>query len=109
MFVVPLRIGSGTRLKIFEAMAMQRPVVSTTIGAEGLPIEDEHNLLLGDSPAEFASAVISLLGDSVRKQSLASAGCELVRQNFSWSTVGARLHEVCVRLCRPEQVKVRQA
>ena len=80
---------------------------TATIGAEGLPIEDEHNLLLGDSPAEFASAVISLLETSVRKQSMAIAGCELVRQHFSWSTVGARLHEVCVRLCRPDHVKVR--
>lgn len=109
VFVVPLRIGSGTRLKIFEAMSMQRPVVSTTIGAEGLPIEDEHNLLLGDSPEEFASAVISLLEAPDRKRSMASAGCELVTQNYSWSTVSAKLHDACVRLRRPDHAKVRQA
>jgi glycosyltransferase involved in cell wall biosynthesis len=62
--IVPLRIGAGTRLKIFEAMAMSKAVASTSIGAEGLPVQAGENLLLADTPQEFADSVISLLGDA---------------------------------------------
>src|SRR5207237_3262310 len=58
VYVVPLRIGGGTRLKIFEAMAMGRAVVSTTVGAEGLAVTDGQHLLLADGPANFARAVV---------------------------------------------------
>ena len=61
VFVVPLRIGGGTRLKIFEAMSAGRAIVSTTIGAEGLPVEDGKNILLADSATEFADATIRVL------------------------------------------------
>ncbi len=60
-YIVPIRIGGGTRLKIYEAMAMEKPVVSTTIGAEGLPVNDGQELLLADTPAAFAAAVVRLL------------------------------------------------
>jgi glycosyltransferase involved in cell wall biosynthesis len=62
--IVPLRIGGGTRLKIFEGMAMSKAVASTSIGAEGLPVQAGENLLLADTPQEFADSVISLLGDA---------------------------------------------
>lgn len=106
VFVVPLRIGSGTRLKIFEAMAMQKPVVSTTIGAEGLPIEHDRHLLLADSPEDYADAVVSLVQNPVRNKALASAGHELVRGKYSWTSVGAKLHEVCRRLYQEHEAKV---
>src|SRR6266849_5368055 len=61
VYVVPLRIGGGTRLKIFEALAMGKPVVSTTVGAEGLPLTSGRHVLLADEPAAFARAVVSLL------------------------------------------------
>ena len=60
-YIVPIRIGGGTRLKIYEAMAMEKPVVSTTIGAEGLPVSDGQELLLADTPADFSAAVVRLL------------------------------------------------
>src|SRR5215468_12750815 len=63
VYVVPLRIGGGTRLKIFEAMAMERPLVSTTIGAEGLPVNNGRELLLADTPQSFAEAVVRVLSD----------------------------------------------
>src|SRR5262245_49218741 len=56
--IVPIRIGGGTRLKIFEAMAMEKPVVSTSIGAEGLPVDHGSELLIADTPEEFAGAVV---------------------------------------------------
>jgi sugar transferase (PEP-CTERM/EpsH1 system associated) len=68
VYVVPLRIGGGTRLKIFEAMAMGKAVVSTTIGAEGLPVTSGHDVLLADDPHAFADAVVSLLRDIESKR-----------------------------------------
>ena len=106
IFVVPLRIGSGTRLKIFEAMAMRRPVVSTTIGAEGLPVDHGRHLLLADSAEDYAGAVVSLLQDPPRKQAVACAGHELVTENYSWTTVSEKLHDTCLRLHQQKEAKV---
>src|SRR5215510_5163251 len=63
-FIVPIRIGGGTRLKIYEAMAMEKPVISTTIGAEGLPLHDGEQLLIADDAGTFAEAVVKVLSDS---------------------------------------------
>jgi sugar transferase (PEP-CTERM/EpsH1 system associated) len=85
--IVPLRIGGGTRLKIFEALAMGKAVVSTTIGAEGLPVTPGEHLILADEPAAFASSVIELLQQPERRSALGKAGRELVEQNFAWPMV----------------------
>jgi polysaccharide biosynthesis protein PslH len=85
--IVPLRIGGGTRLKIFEAMAMGKAVVSTTIGAEGLAVDNGRNILLADSPQDFADAVVSLFRDSHRRQQLGNDARKLVQENYSWNTV----------------------
>lgn len=101
VYVVPLRIGGGTRLKIFEAMAMGRAVVSTTVGAEGLPVLDGTHLVIGDTPPAFANAVVRLLRDPVTRQQLGSAARRLVTEHYDWSTVGrdfeAALTCVCTR------------
>src|SRR4051795_12763497 len=73
VYVVPLRIGGGTRLKIFEAMAMGKAVVSTTVGAEGLPVKHGEHVMLADEPAAFADAVVALLRDPVRRTQLETA------------------------------------
>jgi polysaccharide biosynthesis protein PslH len=85
--IVPLRIGGGTRLKIFEAMAAQVPVVSTTVGAEGLPVVNGRQLLVEDDPCSFAGACIRLLNDSTRRRELASEAWTLVAGRFSWEAV----------------------
>ena len=98
--IVPLRIGSGTRLKIFEAMSMGKAVVSTTIGAEGLPVENGVNLILADSPEEFANSVIMLLRDKALRKRLGAAARHLVETKFSWSSVTHEfegLLERCIR------------
>jgi polysaccharide biosynthesis protein PslH len=87
VYVVPLRVGSGTRLKIFEAMAMRKAVVSTTIGAEGLPVTHGKNVLLADEPDDFAKQVIGLLQNEPRRHELGSAARDLVEQNYSWERV----------------------
>ena len=84
--VVPILTGSGTRFKILEAWAAGLPVVSTTLGAEGLPAQDGHNLLLADSGTAFAEAVTRLLNCSNLRQSLGSAGRLLLEKEFTWET-----------------------
>ena len=85
--IVPLRIGGGTRLKIFEAMAMGKAVVSTSVGAEGLAVRSAENIVLADTPNDFAQAVISLLRDPGRRQQLGAAARSLVQDNYSWTIV----------------------
>jgi len=85
--VVPLRIGGGTRLKIFEAMSMEKAIVSTTIGAEGLPVHPEEHLLIADEPAEFAKSTLALLRDVERRRSMGISARELVVRNYSWRMV----------------------
>lgn len=93
--VVPLRIGGGTRLKIFEALAMAKPVVSTTIGAEGLPVVSGEHLVLADGADDFAHAVVALLRDSERRRRLAEAGRALVQERFSWGRVALDFEARC--------------
>jgi sugar transferase (PEP-CTERM/EpsH1 system associated) len=85
--IVPLRVGGGTRIKIYEAMAAGTPVVSTTIGAEGLDVKDGENILLADDPAGFAEACVSLLGNEERARQQAAAARELVSSRYSWDAV----------------------
>ena len=85
--IVPLRIGGGTRLKIFEAMAMAKAVVSTTVGAEGLPVRDGENIVLADTPGDFAASVISLLHDSNQRRRLGASARALVQEKYSWRKV----------------------
>jgi polysaccharide biosynthesis protein PslH len=98
--VVPLRVGSGTRLKIYEAMAAGIPVVSTTIGAEGLQVSSPENIRIADSPNDFASACLELLDDQPMHDNQASAAARLVRENFSWEAAATSFEEIletCVR------------
>lgn len=94
-YVVPLRIGGGTRMKIFEAMAMAKPVVSTRLGAEGLPVTDGRNIVLADEPEELARQIVALLRDPMRRRQLGSAGRQLVTQHFTWDVVARRFTEIC--------------
>jgi len=82
--VAPLLSGSGTRIKILEAWAAGRAVVSTQLGAEGLPARHRENLLLADSPAEIVEAVLVLLGDEALRRRLGEAGRRLVEEQFCW-------------------------
>jgi len=90
VFVVPLLVGGGTRLKILEAMAMGIPVVSTTIGAEGLGVTHGQQLLLADSPADMAAAVVPLERDADLAENLRSRALEWVQQHYDWQLLCAR-------------------
>ena len=91
VFIVPLRIGGGTRLKILEAMAMGKAVVSTTIGAEGIECADGKNILLGDSPQDFADQVLFLLNNPQKSQEIGIVARKLVCDRYDWNTIGQKL------------------
>ena len=95
VYIVPLRIGGGTRLKIFEAMAMEKAIVSTTIGAEGLPVQHEEDLILADTPEAFANAVVRLLSDQSYASGLGERAASLVRARFGWRHVAEIFAELC--------------
>ncbi len=100
VYIVPLRIGGGTRLKIFEAMAMAKAVVSTTIGAEGLPVTSGVNAILADEPPDFARAVVALLRDEQRRGQIEAAARTLVVERYDWSAVAGELEEALTRVAR---------
>ena len=99
--VVPLRVGGGTRLKVLEAMAAGTPVVSTTLGAEGLAITPGKDIVIADSPQAMADEIAGMQSGSVAWQSLVANGRRLVREKYDWSVVG----EVLLRL-HAEQVEI---
>ena len=92
--IVPLRIGSGTRLKIYESMATKVALVSTTIGAEGLEIHPPEDIRIADEPEEFARQCLELLEDDGARQRVAEAGWRLVSSRFSWEQVTRRMEEL---------------
>lgn len=89
--VVPLRSGGGTRLKILESLSFGLPTVSTTIGAEGIDLVHERDILLADDAQQFAEAVVRLLADQELRQRLIVNGRRLVEQHYSWQAVGRNL------------------
>jgi glycosyltransferase involved in cell wall biosynthesis len=94
VYIVPLRIGSGTRLKILEAMSMKKAIVSTSIGSEGLEVENNKHLLIRDNPKEFAQAVIELLRDENLRLKLGVAGRKLVEEKYDWKKVFKDLDKI---------------
>ena len=97
VYIVPLRIGGGTRLKIFEAMAMEKPIVSTSIGAEGLPVSDGGDILLADTPELFADAVIRLIEQDGLASEIGKRAAIKVREQFGWDTVAESFASICER------------
>ena len=100
VYVVPLRIGGGTRLKIFEAMAMGKAVVSTTVGAEGLPVTPGHDIVIADEPARFAQAVVHLIRDDDARRRIETEARRLVVERYDWSAVAQDFEDALTRVCR---------
>lgn len=84
VYVVPLRVGGGTRLKMVDAMAQGKPIVATTVGAEGIDGENGKHFLLADDPESFARTVIDLLRDPARRGQLAASARERAEQRYAW-------------------------
>ncbi len=94
--IVPLRVGGGTRLKIFEAMAAGAPVVSTTIGAEGLGARDGDTIRIADAPQDFAAACIELLDDAAERERLRDRALQMVTRQYSWEAVARAFEKLLV-------------
>ena len=95
VFIVPLRIGGGTRIKVFEAMAMGKAIVSTTIGTEGLPLDTGEYVLQADTPSSFAEAVIRLLLNEADRKKLEVAARSFVEKNCSWEKASEAFTHIC--------------
>src|SRR5256712_912476 len=100
VYVVPLRIGGGTRIKIFEAMAMGSSIVSTSVGAEGLPVEHGKNILLADSPEDFAEHTIALLTQRAERERIGRAARALVESRYGWAEVTNVLEQILVQVAK---------
>jgi glycosyltransferase involved in cell wall biosynthesis len=95
VYVIPLRIGGGTRLKVLEAMAMGKPIVSTSLGCEGFDgLVPGRELLVGDTPAEFAQRVIELLDDAPQRERLGRAARRFVEEHYDWRLIVPRLERI---------------
>jgi len=92
--IVPLRVGGGTRLKIFEAMAAGVPVVSTTVGAEGLGARDGDTIRIADAPEDFAAACIALLDDPAQRERLRNRALQMVTEQCSWEAVASAFEKL---------------
>jgi glycosyltransferase involved in cell wall biosynthesis len=94
-YIIPLRIGGGTRIKAYEAMAMAKPVISTPIGVEGLPVRDGEHLVLAESAADFAGAVVDVLRNPERRHRLGQAARRFVEGSCSWPSAAAAFVDAC--------------
>jgi glycosyltransferase involved in cell wall biosynthesis len=102
--VVPLLEGSGTRVKILEAMSLGNPVVSTTVGAEGIARESGTQIVLADDPATFAEAILQIHASEEYYHHLRQAGRRLVEQNFDWRMLGAEINRIIDEIVCKEKV-----
>jgi glycosyltransferase involved in cell wall biosynthesis len=91
---VPLRSGGGTRLKILESMALGTPVVSTSVGCEGLEVKNKHNILIANNPVDFANKVIGLLTSATLWTEISQNGRDLVEKKYDWRRLAMVLERV---------------
>jgi glycosyltransferase involved in cell wall biosynthesis len=103
--VVPLRMGGGTRLKILEAMAAGTPVVSTALGAEGIDLTPDRDIMLVNKPAEWVDALSALASSPERWCKLSCAGRDLVARRYDWDTIGEKLFETYCDWLKADAVK----
>jgi glycosyltransferase involved in cell wall biosynthesis len=92
--VVPIRIGGGTRLKIYECMAAGVPVVSTKVGAEGLRYQDGKDIVIADDPGEIADACVHLLSDDQARRAITHCALVRAQNEFSWEAVSREFEAI---------------
>ena len=102
--VVPIRIGGGTRLKVLEAMAMGKPIVSTAAGCEGVAVDDGEHLIIADGAPAFASGIFEVFENPALQDALAQGGRRLVETQYSWDLAGARLTDLYTRAVPANEV-----
>jgi ribosomal protein S18 acetylase RimI-like enzyme len=108
LVIVPTLVSAGTNLKVLEAMAMERVVVSTSSGCAGLGLTHKVNVWIGDSPEDFAGAIQTLIENDILRQRIAAAGRAHVERNFGWKEIGARQRSL-IRKLLPSRIQIRPA
>ncbi|HQU71078.1 MAG TPA: glycosyltransferase family 4 protein, partial [Calditrichia bacterium] len=103
VYIVPIRIGGGTRMKIYEALAMGKAMVSTSVGAEGLPLEHNKHILFADDAQRFAEHVIFLLNNPERRREIGAVARKYVYDHFRWERVAEVFDEICHRVAGMEK------
>ncbi len=98
-FIVPLRMGGGTRLKVLEAMAMKKPIVSTSIGCEGIEVTHNESILIADEPVAFAQQTIQLLRNANVRNTLISNAYVLMQSRYEWNVIGKQVEELYTQIC----------
>ncbi len=93
IYIVPLRMGGGTRLKIAEALSMKIPIVTTSIGCEGIDIASGESAIIADDPVSFADEIVSLFHDDAKRKKLINNGYELMKSKYEWSVIGKKILE----------------
>ena len=99
VYVVPLRMGGGTRLKVLEAMAMKKPIVSTSIGCEGIQVKDGESIRIADTPEAFADSTVELLRNSALRSRLSENGFEIMKAQYEWNVIGADVNKLYEKIC----------
>lgn len=99
--VVPMRLGAGTRIKVLEALSMAKPVVSTSVGTEGLEVVAGRHYVAADDPEAFAAAVVRLVGDPVERWRLGAEGRALVEADYDWRVALAPLRQAVAETAKP--------
>jgi len=94
VFVAPIRTGSGTKIKILNAMAQAKPVVATTIAAEGIDVTPGENILIADDPEEFAKKVLYLLRNEEIAKKMGERGRELIERKYNWDLIAENIHRI---------------
>jgi len=98
--IVPIKVGAGTRLKGVEALAHHLPIVTTTVGCEGIDVRNGSTALIEDDAVAFAGACARLCGDGVLRQRLADAGAELFDQHYTWASIERRIGDLATSVTR---------
>jgi glycosyltransferase involved in cell wall biosynthesis len=93
VYICPIRVGGGTRLKILDALAMGMPLIGTTFACSGIAVQDEKDVLLADSPDVFVNQVLRVLAEPDLRKALSAHGRELVCQRYSWTVIGKSLSQ----------------
>ena len=94
VFVAPIRIGSGTKIKILNAMAQAKPVVATTTAAEGIDVTPEENILITDDPEEFAKKVLYLLRNEEIAKKMGEKARDLIERKYNWDLIAENIHRI---------------
>ncbi len=100
VYIVPIRVGGGTRLKILDAFAAGKAVVSTSIGCEGIDVTPDSDILIGDTPQEFSNHVIRLLNDRNLRGKMGCQARKLIETKYSWEIIGSNLNEAYINVAR---------